>query len=184
MATMTCKVDRRQYEITALISGGQPRPYAKSLEANLDKAKEQPLRYSPAWQAFEEALSKVDQAQIQGADWDDEEGQAIPLDAAAKAKDFLITTARRSEHLGKAWESPAVSATPDGGIHLSWLVSQNRVSLTFRAFQGQIVCVSKFLGGAAKRELLPATEAVSRVLKAFDAATATPIVASTSHTLR
>lgn len=154
---------------TPYIGSGQTEGYMERLQEESAKADEQPLRYLRSREDIERALSLVDRARTQGADWDDEEGRAVPFVTAKRAKDLLIDAASRAEAVGKSWASPAVSATPEGGIHLSWLVSDNRVALTISAPYQHTVCVSKLRGGASRRELLSDYGAVERVLQAFEA---------------
>lgn len=151
---------------------GPIRSYTWPLQEASKKADEQSLRYLPFWKDVDHVLYLVNKAGEAGADWDDGEGETVPASALREARAFLTYIARRTGMSRKTWASPAVTATPEGGIHLSWLVSRNRVTLTFRASQPEIVCVSKLQGEASRRELLPASEAAARVLEAFDAARA------------
>lgn len=116
-------------------------------------------------------FSIVDQVSEQGADWDDEEGQAVSSETAAHAKGLLLALAQRAERGGWIWADPAISATPTGGIHLSWLVDGNRVALTVLAPNQPTVCVSKLKGGSSRREMLSDLDAVDRILQAFPAST-------------
>lgn len=157
-------------------NGSAPTPYislgrtvgpTERLQEASAKAAEQPLRYLRSWGEVDRALSLVDRAREQGADWDEEEGHAVPFITAKRAKDLLIDAASRTEATGKVWVSPAVSATPDGGIHFSWLVADSRVTLTISAPYEHTVCVSKIRGEAPRRELLSDYGAVDRVLRVF-----------------
>ena len=177
--------DRGRQVTTAYASisslAGPTRSYMKPLQDESKKADEQSLRYLPFWKAVDHVLYLVKQVGEEGADWDDAEGATVSTSAIRDARAFVTNIARRTGASKKTWASPAVSATPEGGIHLSWHVSKNRVTLTFRASSSEIVCVSKFQGGPAQRELLPASEAVARVLNAFE--TASPAAVGTGHTL-
>lgn len=155
---------------TPYIGPQKPGGYRERLQKTSVQADEQPLRYLRDREEIERVRSLVDRAREQGADWDDQEGQAVPFVTAKRAKDFLLDAASRAEGAGKAWVSPAVSATPEGGIHFSWLVSGNRVALTISAPYEHTVCASKFRGGTSRRELLSDYGAVERVLQAFEAA--------------
>lgn len=152
---------------TPYISTERTSQFTEPLQIASAQADEQPLRYLRARAAVEKALSRIDHAREQGADWDDEEGESVSFPTAKRAKDLLIDAALRAEIGGKAWTSPAISATPEGGIHLSWLVSSNRVALTVFAPYRDTVCVSKLHGGASQRELLSDFGAVERVLQAL-----------------
>lgn len=116
-------------------------------------------------------LLQVDQVREQGADWDDQEGQVVSQETADHAKRLLLTVAQRAEQGGWTWANSAVSATPEGGIHLSWLVSGNRVALTVFAPVTPTTCLSKLQGTSSRRELLSDGSTVERVLQAFQAST-------------
>ena len=118
---------------------------------------------------IERVQLQVDRAQEQGADWDDEEGSPVLPVTANRAKDLLTDIASRAEADGKDWASPAVSATPEGGIHFSWSIAQSRVGITVCASYENTVCVSKFRGGVSRRELLSDSGAAERVLQAIPA---------------
>ena len=173
------------YEInhisTPYANSAQPRAYKESLMRHSAEADSTTLDYLPESREIRRLLAAVDQVRDQGADWDDQEGTAVSLETSQRTKLFLFDLARRAGAGGWTWASPAVSATPEGGIHLSWHVSKNRVTLTFRASSSEVVCVSKLNGGTSQREVLPASEAVARVLSAFE--TASPAAASTGRTL-
>jgi len=159
---------------TPYISSGQIGSYTEHLQTAAAQADEQPLRYLRAWEEIERALARVDRARQQGADWDNQEGQPVPFATAKRAKAVIGEAARRAEAMGKVWVTPAVSATPDGGIHFSWLLAGNRVTLTVFAPYRDTICVSKFRGEAPRRELVSDYGAVSRALQAFEATALTP----------
>ena len=167
---------------TPYISSGQAVGYTERLQEASAKAAEQPLRYLRSWEEVDRALSLVDRAREQGADWDEEEGRVVPFITAKRAKDLLIDAASRTEAAGKVWAGPAVSATPEGGIHFSWIVAGSRVTLTLSAPYEHTVCVSKIRGEASRRELLSDYGAVDRVLRIFEPALPSP--AGTHRDLR
>ena len=127
------------------------------------------LRYLRGWVEIKRVFALVDRARQQGADWDNQEGQPVPFATATRAKAVIAEAARRAEAAGKVWVSPAVSATPNGGIHFSWLLAGSRVTLTVFAPCQHTICISKLRGEASRRELVSDYGAVSRALQAFEA---------------
>ena len=69
----------------------------------------------------------IDAAQAEGADWDDQEGKPVSVHTANSSKWLM---ARLAEIAKGNWVRPTISATPDGGIHFSWMVSEGRTCLT------------------------------------------------------
>ena len=163
---------------TPYTGSAQTSEYTKLLQRNSAQAEEQPLRYLRARSAVEQALVLVDGAREKGADWDDEPGQAVPFATAKRAKELLIEAALRAEGETRLWVNPAVSATPEGGIHFSWLVSGSRVAVTVFAPYEHTICVSKSPGAASRRELVSDYGAVSRILQAFETSSAASADAS------
>lgn len=167
---------------TPYINLGQTVGYTERLQEVSAKAAEQPLRYLRSWEEVERALSLVDRAREQGADWDEEEGQAVSFETAQRAKSLLHDLARRADAGGKVWTSAAISATSNGGIHFSWLVAGSRVTLTVFAPHQDTICVTKFRGQTSHRELLSDYGAVGRVVQAFEMLS--PPLAGTHSDLR
>ena len=153
---------------TPYTGSAQTIEYTELLQRRSAQAEAQPLRYLRARTVVEQALSAVDRARNEGADWDDEPGQAVPFATAKRAKELLIEAALRAEGEGRNWANPTVSATPEGGIHFSWLVSGSRVAVTVFAPYEHTICVSKFPGAASRREMVSDYGAVSRILQVFE----------------
>ena len=154
---------------TPLIITQQTQGYNDSLQRVPNEGEELTLRYLPVWDEIERLRSMVDRARAEGADWDDQEGQVVTSATATQAKVLLRKVALRAAETGKAWASPAVSATPDGGIHFSWLVDGNRVALTVFGPNRDIVCVQKLRGEPSRRELVTYLGAVDRIVQSFGA---------------
>jgi hypothetical protein len=167
MPTLSNNSYENNHFATPYVSSAQTRFDSERLQEEAEKADEQPLRYLPHRDTIEALLAKIDSARENGADWDDQEGQPVSFDTAKRAKTLLRDAALRAEGNGKVWTSPAISATPTGGIHFSWLISGSRVTLTIFAPYQDTVCVSKLQGEASRRELLSDYGAVGRVLQAF-----------------
>jgi len=156
------------YVQTAYANSGQTKVYNDSLQRGAAEADGRILGYLSERDEIRRLFSLVDHARNQGADWDDEEGKPVSSETARRAQFLLRDVARRAEAGGKGWSSPAISATPDGGIHFSWLVGGSRVALTIFAPFTETVCVSKLRGESSHRELLSDGDAVERVLQAFE----------------
>jgi hypothetical protein len=158
-----------RYVSTAYADSRETKPYNDTLQKAAADAEETILGYLSERDEIRRLFSLVDQAYKNGADWDDQEGEAVSFETAQHAKLLLRDLARRTEAGSKTWKSPAISATPDGGIHLSWLTTGSRVTLTVFAPFKDTVSVSKLRGEPSRRELVSDSGAVERVMKAFEA---------------
>ena len=114
------------------------------------------------------SLRQLDQAVHEGADWDDQEGIRVSVLVASQAKAFLRELALASSASNRAWEPPAVSATPNGDIHFSWNVNGSRGSFTVDAATLAFTCCTKAQGKASCREVLSREKAVRNALEVWD----------------
>lgn len=116
---------------------------------------------------FENLQFLVDIVCLGISDWDDEEGKPVHLKTVIRAKKILSDIHSSVKEAGKTWVNPAVSSTPEGGIHFSWLVSGNRAALTFLQSEYPIICVTKMFEKKSRRELLNDCETLDKVVQIF-----------------
>ena len=90
---------------------------------------------------IEQLHQLIDDAQAQGADWDDQEGTHVSVDTAAWAKETITSLVAIAKD---KWIRPSISATPDGGIHFSWMTRSERSALTIFATNSGYRTVGQF----------------------------------------
>ena len=85
-----------------------------------------------------------------GTDWDDEAGYKPFPATVAYAKEILAMVRADHKESSREWYDPAICALPDGGVHLSWLVARNHLTLTFYRPPMAIKCAYKLQGLPAR----------------------------------
>ena len=104
-------------------------------------------------------------SEIEIADWEDGPGKPVEWGMGVRRAATILREVKRQA--GVTWVEAAISATPDGEVHFSWLVGRNRATLTIPNESTLVVGVRKFSPAPSYRTLLTDTEAVAFVLPAF-----------------
>ena len=112
--------------------------------------------------------AELDRLQSLEEDWDGEGGIATDPAAASKALEIVDLVVERVIERGIRWVMPGISPTGDGGVDMSWDVSDANVYLIIYA--NEVVVVSTPAGALPTREVDSPGDAAEKVVAALASA--------------